>query len=142
MKNKPAHSRISFYYSTGIIFVLLFVFQSSDSFGLINDLRRMGYGLIPAPQQIEITGKKVVFDSSWIIETKLDVNTMAVKRLQSGAMEFYGIKFKGTAKSRIILEIVPGNTIKGNLSPEVSKQAYRLNISSSVVRIAANDSAI
>ena len=117
------------------------VFQSADCFGFINDLRRMGYSLIPAPQNIEITGKKVVFDSNWIIETKLDANTMAVKRLQSGAMEFYGIKFKGTGKSKIILEIIPGNSINRNLSPESAKQAYRLIISSGLVRITANDGA-
>jgi len=120
---------------------LIFIIHPPVSFGSVNDLRRLGYSLIPAPQKIEITGKKVLFDSNWVIETKLDAGTMAVRRLQSGAMEFYDIKFMGTGRSKIILEIIPGNGINRDLSPEIAKQAYRLVISSGLVRITANDGA-
>ncbi len=139
MKKKPVQREKTFYHSTGILFLLLLVFQTSDSFGFINNLKQMGYSLIPAPQEIEITGKKVIFDNNWIIETKLDAGTMAVKRLQSGAMEFYGTKFKGNGKSKIILEIFPDKSINKDLSPEIAKQAYRMIISSGVVRITGND---
>lgn len=141
MKNNPAHSTISFYKSAVIFFILILLFHSSECFGFINDLRQMGYCLIPAPQKIEITGKKVFLDNNWIIETKLDQSAMAVKRLQSGALEFYGINFKKTGKNKIILEIIPDKDINRDLSPEVAKQAYRIFISSGLVRITGNDDA-
>jgi hexosaminidase len=122
---------------TLMVFLLLII-NPPLSFGGVNELRRMGYSLIPAPQKIEITGKKIFFDSNWIIETKLDAGTMAVRRLQSGALEFYDIKFRG-GKSRIILEIITRDKINSDLSSETSKQSYRLTVSSGLVRITAND---
>ncbi len=122
-----------------MLFFLL-IFFSSVSFGAMNDLRRIGYSLIPAPQRIEITGKKVLLDKGWAIDTKLDAGSMAVRRLQSGMMDFYGIKLTGNGKGKIILEIIPGSIKKG-LDPAIAQQAYRLEISNGQIKITGNDGA-
>jgi len=135
--NKSVQRKISLYQAIRIMLFLLLFFPSSVSFGIVNDLRGMGYSLIPAPQKIEVTGRKLVFDKGWIIDTKLDANSIALKRLQSGAMELCGIKFTGKGESRIILEIIPGSVNK-DLAPEIASQAYRLVITPGLVKITGN----
>jgi hexosaminidase len=117
---------------------LLLIIQSSVSFGSVSDLRRMGYALIPAPQRTELTGKKIVFDCSWSISTNLDTGNMALKRLEFGVMDFYGLRFADKGKNKVILEIVSGNGVNKNLSPEIAGQAYRLVISPGQIKITGN----
>jgi hypothetical protein len=130
----------SSYCSVKILLFFILFFSSGHSFGTVNDLKRMGYSLIPAPKKIELTGKKVSFDKGWTIDAKLEAGNMALKRLQSGVMEFYGIRFNGKENNRIILEIIPESTNKV-LAPTNVSQAYRLIITKDQIRISGNNSA-
>ena len=117
--------------------ILLLIILSAASYGFINDLRSNGFSLIPAPQKTELTGQQIVLDDGWAIDAKLDLNKIALKRLQTGAMELHGIGFSGNGVGRIILEIDPG-TVNSNLSPELAEQAYRLEINTGLVKITGN----
>lgn len=117
-----------------IFFTLLLTFPSAVSFGFINDLRSNGFSLIPAPQKTELTGQKIILDNSWAIESKLNVNSIVLKTLQSVALENHGIGFSGKGDGKIILEINQG-TINNKLSPELAEQAYRLEIKPGLVKI-------
>ncbi len=120
--------------------ILFFIIPSTMTFGFVNDLRQLGYSLIPAPQKIEITGEKLVFDNSWSINSKLDANSIVLKTLYKGALELHGINFSGSGEGRIVLEIKSG-TINTNLAPELAAQAYRLEINKGIVKITGNSEA-
>ena len=132
--------KISIYQAARILMFVLIVFSSTISFGFVNDLRGMGFSLIPAPQKIELTRKKLIFDGSWKIDSKLNVNHIAVERLQSGALELGGIKFSGNGENKIFLEIT-ASSINMDLTPEIAKQAYRLEIAAGEIRITGNSDA-
>jgi hexosaminidase len=130
--NKTTLGQIS-----GIFLVLLLLFIPYKSVGAVNDLRKIGFSLIPAPQETKLTGKKLVFNNSWSIQTQLNINISAIKRLHSGAMEFYGINFTDRGENKIYLEIKPG-TITKNLKPELAQQAYNISITPGIIKITAN----
>jgi len=120
-----------------ISLVLLLILPSVVSYGFINDLRSNGFSLIPAPQKTELTGQTIVFDHSWAIDSKLNTNSIVLKRLQSGAMELHGISFSGNGEGRITLEIKSGS-VNSNLSPELAEQAYHLEIKPGLIKITGN----
>ncbi len=126
---------------TNILFktflVLLLLVPTVVTYGFINDLKSNGFSLIPAPQKAELTGQKIVVDNNWVIETKLDANSIVLKTLQAGAMELHGIVFSEKGDGRIILEMKPG-TVNGSIAPELAEQAYRLVIGESQVKITGN----
>ncbi len=126
--------KLSICQAFGILMFVLSVFSSTISFGFVNDLRGMGYSLIPAPQKIELTGKKLIFDGDWTIDSKLNANHIALERLQSGALELCGIKFTGNGESKIFLEIKEGSVNK-DLTGEIARQAYRIVITTGQVKI-------
>jgi hexosaminidase len=132
--------KINIYHAIGFLMFLLIVFTSTISSGFVNDLRGMGFSLIPAPQKIELTGKKLIFEGNWTIDSKLNANHIALERLQSGALELCGIKFTGNGENKIILEIKEGS-INNDLTTEIAKQAYRIVISSGLVKITGNSEA-
>ena len=105
--------------------------------GFANDLRNNGYSLIPAPQKTELTGKKIFLDHTWSIDSKLNANNPAIKRLHLGMMELYGIQLTGKGKKKIIL-VIESKTINKNLSPELAEQAYILKITPEWIKITAN----
>ncbi len=120
-----------------ILLVLMLLIRPAESFGFVNDLRKIGFSLIPAPQETQLSGQIIVFNNSWSVETKLDVNISALKRLYSGAMELHGIRFPGKGENRISLEIKPVS-IKADLTSELAQQAYRIVITPGLVKITAN----
>jgi hypothetical protein len=120
-----------------ILLVFMLLIRPAESFGFVNDLRKIGFSLIPAPQETQLSGQIIVFNNSWSVETKLNVNISALKRLHSGAMEFHGIRFTGKGENRIFLEIRKGS-IKADLTSELAQQAYRLVITPGLVKITAN----
>ncbi len=132
--------RLFLFLAKKITLLVLLVHATSFSFGFVNDLRGMGYCLIPAPQKIEITGKKIIFEKSWTIATTLDFNNMAVRGLKAGAEELHGIKFTAKGESRIVLEIMP-NSVNKDLLPDAATQAYRIEIFPKEVKITANAAA-
>jgi hexosaminidase len=123
-----------------ILMVLLIMIQPNKSFGAVNDLRKIGFSLIPAPQESTLSGQKIIFNNSWSIRTQLNVNISALKRLHSGALEFYDIKFTDKGENKIYLEIKPGS-INKSLKSELAQQAYNISITPGIIRITANDEA-
>jgi hexosaminidase len=132
--------KLSIYQAIGILMFVLSLFSSIVCSGFVNDLRGMGFSLIPAPQKIELSGKKLVFDGSWTSDSKLNADHIALERLQSGALELCGIKFTGNGENKIFLEIKEGSVNK-DLTAEIAKQAYRIVISSGQVKITGNSDA-
>ncbi len=119
------------------LLVLMLLILPSVVYGLINDLRSNGFSLIPAPQKTELTGQIIVVDKSWAVDAKLDGNSIILKTLQSRVMELHGINFTGKGEGRIILELTSG-AISNNVSPELAKQAYRLEIRQGLVKITSS----
>lgn len=109
----------------------------SFSYGFVNDLRSSGFSLIPAPQQTELTGNKVVVDSSWRIASNLEVNSIVLKKIRNKVWDFYKIDFSGSENGEIIIEIEPGS-VGSSLSPELAEQAYRLDIRPGKIVITGN----
>ncbi|MFH0759748.1 MAG: glycoside hydrolase family 20 zincin-like fold domain-containing protein [Bacteroidota bacterium] len=121
----------------GILFTLILVMPGAVSYGFINDLRSIGFSLIPAPQKTELTGQEVFIDKSWAIDSKLNAGSIVLKTLQTAAMEYHGIGFSEKGEDKIILEIIPG-LVNNPLSPELAEQAYRLEIKPGQVKISGN----
>ena len=104
---------------------------------MLNDLRRNGYSLIPAPQQSTLSGENIVVDKNWTITTQIGKGDRALKRLHDGALELHGFKFAKTGNNKIILDIKP-DSIKEEIDSELAKQGYRLEIAPGLVKISAN----
>ncbi len=119
------------------LITLLLIAASTVSHGFVNDLRSNGFSLIPAPQKTALTGQIIEINNCWSIQSKVEKSSMALMRLQSGAMELHGIGFSGTGDGKIMLEIKNG-TLNRNLSTELAKQAYRLEIEPGLVIITGN----
>ncbi|HRE52758.1 MAG TPA: beta-N-acetylhexosaminidase [Flavitalea sp.] len=106
---------------------------------IINDLRSKGYSLIPAPQQLKLTGKDIVVDKSWSVSlTPAGKGTKALNSLNEGSASLHSLSFAKTGGNRIVLEVKAG-TIKEKLEPNLLKQAYHLQISPREIRISADD---
>ena len=108
--NKPKFTtkkirKLRAYTSVFCMFFLIFTFHSYASDGFVKDLRRNGFSLIPSPQKTELTGKVIVLDNSWVIETKPGVNSFIMNTLQSKANELHGINFSAKGGHKIILDI-------------------------------------
>ena len=123
-----------------ILLILFLIAPAALAYGFVNDLRGNGFSLIPAPQKAVLTGQNITLNDGWAIETRLDENSIALKRLQSGAMELHGIDFSGKADGKIVLEVKQG-TVNNNLSPELTRQAYQIEIKPGLVRITGNEEA-
>ncbi|MBL7737567.1 MAG: beta-N-acetylhexosaminidase, partial [Chitinophagaceae bacterium] len=105
---------------------------------IINDLRSKGYSLIPAPQQIKLTGKDIVVDKSWTVALTPGKGAKALNSLHEGASSLHSLKFAKAGVNKIILEVKTG-TIKEKLEADLLKQAYQLQISPNQIRISADD---
>ncbi|HTE23622.1 glycoside hydrolase family 20 zincin-like fold domain-containing protein, partial [Flavitalea sp.] len=105
---------------------------------IVNDLRKAGYSLIPAPQQCNLTGKNILIDKSWTISVVNNKCQKAVQRLHDGAGEFCDLKFAASGNKKIILDLKPGN-VKNTKIPEIlQQQAYQLEIAPELIKISAN----
>lgn len=137
MKNRNYFKNRTVVISINMILMLIFTLFSVNSYASVNDLRNSGYSLIPAPQKTELTGKKLVLNGSWTIDSKLSSNSIVIKRLRTGALELKGIQFSSTGKNKVILELLPGS-IKKDLIPEAAQQAYILVMNPGLVKITSN----
>ncbi|MFO7670092.1 MAG: glycoside hydrolase family 20 zincin-like fold domain-containing protein [Bacteroidales bacterium] len=122
---------------TIIYFTFLLMMRCGLGYGFANDLRSIGFSLIPAPQNTELTGQAIFIDNSWAIDSKLGASSIVLKTLQTVAMEHYGMGFSGSGEGKIILEIKPG-IVNNPVSPELAGQAYRLEIKPGQVKISGN----
>ncbi len=112
---------------TRTFLILLLIFNSAIIFGSVNNLKQIGFSLIPAPQQTELTGQTINFGANWAIVSELENNSIVLKSLQNGFAQLHEINLSDEGENKIILEIKPNST-ENNLSPELAKQAYQLKI--------------
>ena len=59
----------------------------------LTPLRARGFSLIPAPQQVKLGDLDVVVDGSWMVESKVGTDEIAIKRLIKGASDLHGLTF-------------------------------------------------
>ena len=113
-----------------------FAFSSSAE-AFLTDLRARGYSLIPAPQQVNLNWGDAVIDCSWGIEAAAEREQFAAGWLEEWARALHALEFNGSGQGRIVLEVNPG-TVSETEDPELNKQAYRLEIAGSRIRITGN----
>ncbi len=102
----------------------------------VNELRRCGYHLIPAPQQVSLDGGEVEIDSGWSIEG----GAFETEWINRWTMEFHHFEFSGGGHGTIRLEAKAG-AVTGEATEENLDQAYRLEIAADLVRITGNSPA-
>lgn len=108
--------------------------------GFSNDLRTMGFSLIPAPRTVDLTGEDAILDGSWEIVCELGDDHIALRRLADGARELHRLVFSETGTHRVVLRVSPG-IVAEVTDPELADQAYRLSIAPGVVQIEGNGEA-
>jgi hexosaminidase len=115
-----------------IFFMLIpcFIFGAADPDSL---LRSRGFTIIPAPQQVELSGKDVVINDSWQVVSEIG-DDIAVMELTESVSKSYGLKFTPGASNRIILDVKSG-TINETDDPALNEQGYILKISPGKVTI-------
>ncbi len=113
---------------------LAFTLAPSSAGGVVNDLRALGYSLVPAAQKVTLTGREISIDSTWGVDST-DPKEIAVRRLQEGMPALHGLRFDGTGQGRIVLRTVPG-TVKAG--PTTLREAYALKILPGRIEIIGN----
>ncbi len=108
--------------------------------GFVTDLRANGYAVIPSPQITELSGQDIIFKNSWAIETTLEEENAALKRLRSGASELFGLEFTGESTNKLILEVNKG-IIAREIDEVLANQGYRIEIRPGVVRLTGRSEA-
>lgn len=102
-------------------------------------LHKLGYSIIPTPQQADLTADNVLLDASWKIVSKVG-DDISVTALIQYAGKFHHLKFNGNGSKQILLNIEPG-IVKGTTDPELNKQGYLLKISPQEVQVTGNSKA-
>ncbi len=109
---------------------------SPGSANLVGGLRAMGYSLVPAAKKVQLTGREVMLDRTWGVDSQVSVDDIALRRLGEGAAEFWNLKLEASGRGRIVLRIV---SAKVKEAPQaVSQEAYALNIAPDVIEITGN----
>ncbi|MEO9003193.1 MAG: beta-N-acetylhexosaminidase, partial [Ginsengibacter sp.] len=102
-------------------------------------LHKLGYSIIPTPQQADLTSNNILIDDSWQILSKVG-DDISVTELIQYVEKFHGIPFKGKSSKKIILNIVPG-VVNGSKDSGLNNQGYLLKISSEEVQVTGNSKA-
>jgi len=97
-------------------------------------LRSLGYSLIPAPRQVELTGREVNLGPGWSLECELGPGHIACLSLVRGLRELHGLEPAGTGGPAIVLRVAPG-TVKDTPDPLLNRQGYRLSIGSGRIEV-------
>ena len=103
----------------------------------LTPLRARGFSLIPAPQQVKLGDLDVVVDGSWMVESKVGTDEIAIKRLIQGASDLHGLTFSIKGGRKIILAVKPG-TVMGTDDPALNEQGYLLKVTPETVEITGN----
>jgi hypothetical protein len=103
----------------------------------LTPLRARGFSLIPAPRQVKLGDRDVVIDGSWMVESKVGTDDIAVKRLIQGASDLHGLTFSIKGGGKIILAVKPG-TVMGTDDPALNEQGYLLRVTPETVEITGN----
>jgi len=110
--------------------------NAGSSLAFQTELRERGYSLIPAPQQVKLSGPEVIVDEGWGIEPGPE-GKFSAGWIRDWAVRLHGVSFEGKGKGRVVLRVVPG-TVKGASSDGTAAQAYRLDIADGRVEITGN----
>ena len=122
-------------YTLAVLAILASTLAAYSVEGMVNDLRALGYSLVPAAQKVKLTGREIPVDSTWGVEAA-DPKEIAARRLLEGASDLHSLMLKGTGPGRIVLRVVPG-TVKA-APPSTSDEAYALKITPQRIEIAGN----
>ena len=120
-----------------ILLTLLFPLTGLSSSGFVNNLRGNGYSLIPAPQEVLLTGKNIRVDGSWKITSKAGKGNIALIRLEDGAKNFLDLEFTGKGVGEIVLEVDP-QIIKKSINKDLASQGYQIEIAPGEIKISGN----
>ena len=122
-------------YPLAILAILASTLTAYSAEGVVNDLRALGYSLVPAAQKLRLTGREISIDSTWGVEAA-DPKEIATRRLLEGASDLHSLRFEGSGPGRIVLRVVPGS-IKA-APTATSNEAYILKINPGRIEIAGN----
>jgi len=100
-------------------------------------LRARGFSLIPSPQEVNLGDQDVVVDGSWMVESKVGTDDIAITRLIQGASELHGLTFSIKGGKKIILAVRTG-TVVGTDDPALNEQGYLLKVTPETVEITGN----
>lgn len=117
-------------------FLLGLLIAGSVSYSFANDLRRLGYSLIPAPQQASLDGREIFIDSAWSIEG----SDFEIEWINRWSREFHRFEFQGGGSGRVVLRVDPG-TVTGSVKEENLDQAYKLEVTNDRVSVIGNSDA-
>ncbi len=112
----------------------------------VTPLGSRGYGIIPAPQSVELTGADVRFGRAWTLELGPGVkrNDVAVETLLEELQTRFGIGAPASVATgtRVRLSMAPGTVAIGPATDRdkeaIARQAYRLDIGADGITVAAN----
>ena len=102
----------------------------------VTELRRAGYSLIPAPQQVSLKGGAVEINSAWNIEG----GEFEKQWINRWSREFHQFEIHGGGSGRIVLNVIPG-TVPKTVNEETADQAYRIDIATDLVSVTGNSPA-
>ena len=105
-----------------------------------------GYGIIPAPQSVELRGADVRFGPTWSLELGPGVNRndVAVETLVEELQTRFGVgaPASGATGTRVRLSMAPGTVTIGSAMDRdkeaIARQAYRLDVTADGIAMAAN----
>lgn len=108
----------------------------------VSALYLRGYTVIPEPQRVELTAEDFEFGSGW----GLAADNSTKEYLKQELADRYGLILNGPRSGKTVeLAIAPGSVSIGAATDHdqaaISEQAYRIELSASRIRIAANASA-
>ena len=118
------------------LFSMTLICQTGFSFS--NDLRSNGYSLIPAPQQIEISGTNIIIDQSWKVNVGTGGTKVPYSGLVKGAESLLNLSFDGSGSKEIVLTVSDGLLDKLVTDKELAKQGYKLTITADRVEVTGN----
>ena len=139
----PCHKRIR--QEAVLLLLLMFSLRLMCQAATSSPLFDRGYNVIPVPQQVEFKGGDFEFSSGWRLQLGQGVKAddVAVESLKEGLDTRHGVALETRGRGNAIeLAIQPGSVAIGKAAdknkPALEAQAYKLDLSSSGIRITAN----
>ncbi|MEW5974967.1 MAG: beta-N-acetylhexosaminidase [Acidobacteriota bacterium] len=103
-----------------------------------------GYSVLPSPRKVELQAEDLILDATWGYEpVRLPSGHIAIRTLTHDLKEWHGLSLrevKSPARNSIRLSVAKGAVQTGS-SPEIEREAYRLQISPGRIEIVGNDDA-
>lgn len=124
-----------------LIFTAFFV--SAVSAATLNELRLMGYSLIPEPQKMELSGASATADlDNWAISCSLGKDDICCRTLIDGLKNYHQVDAADNGVTGFISLSVDKNAVGGIRDESLSREAYRLTVApSGKIEIVGNSEA-